>query len=287
MFLEQFVIITWNGKNKQYYMSKGYKFTKMFDKFRCNINDLTNGSRAIVKLKCDNCGKDFKKPYGNLRDKTKHYCKECRMTMIKHTIKEKYNVSCVSKLKIVQDKIKKTNLEKYGCKHPMQNKDVLKKQQMTNKKRYGYITPLLNTQVNPHTYQKFSYMQKHICELVYGILNYYEHGFYIDVALVKEHIAIEYDGGGHNLSVKLGSITEEEFKKKEIQRSIILQRNGWKIIRIINTYDKLLLDKDIIAYINISKKYLLTTIHHWIYINFDNQQIITSVFRKDFKEYGV
>ena len=32
MFLEQFVIITWNGKNKQYYMSKGYKFTKTFDK---------------------------------------------------------------------------------------------------------------------------------------------------------------------------------------------------------------------------------------------------------------
>ena len=283
MFLSNTVPVKWNGKNKQYYISKGYLFTKIADTFQCRIQDLSKGSRTIVTLKCDNCGKEFQKPYGNLRDKAKHYCKECRITMMKRTIKEKYNVSCVSKLKSVQDKIKKTNLERYGCEHPMQNKDVLRKQQMTNKKRYGHITPLLNTQVNPHIYQKFSYMQKHICELVYGTLNYYEHGFYIDVALVKEHIAIEYDGGGHDLSIKLHACTPEQFQKKEIQRTEILQRIGWKLIRIINKKDLQIENALLRLFINYSKMYLNKG-HHWIHVDFDKHEVRTSQFTKSFGE---
>ena len=77
----------------------------------------------------------------------------------------------------------------------------------------------------------------------------------LDIAFPDLEIAISYDGGGHNLSVKLGNKTEEEFNQEEIIRNNILKRNGWKQIHIISINDKLPSDEILLQMLDISKRY--------------------------------
>lgn len=59
----QDVKMTWNGRNKTYYIEKGYSFTKIGDKFSVKIADLPNGSSVEVKIICDYCGTEYTLPY--------------------------------------------------------------------------------------------------------------------------------------------------------------------------------------------------------------------------------
>ena len=61
MLLTKTVKIKWNSRNKKWYVNKNYKYTKMGDEFEVKVEDLTEGSGALVEVKCD-C-KDCKTPY--------------------------------------------------------------------------------------------------------------------------------------------------------------------------------------------------------------------------------
>jgi very-short-patch-repair endonuclease len=84
-----------------------------------------------------------------------------------------------------------------------------------------------------------SIQQKYIHSLFGGELNYQEGKSSLDIAFPNEKIYVEYDGGGHDLSVKLKSKTQKEFDEKEKRRRYALYRRGWKEIRIISRTDKL------------------------------------------------
>lgn len=60
---------------------------------------------------------------------------------------------------------------------------------------------------------------------------------YIDIVDKKNKLAIEYDGGGHRMSILLGKISEEKFNKKEKNMERNLIKNGWRFIRIKNEKD--------------------------------------------------
>lgn len=83
-----------------------------------------------------------------------------------------------------------------------------------------------------------SYGQEHICKLVNGTLNYPFYGFFLDI-LYEEWLDIEYNGGGHDLSVKLSQVTEEEFAVKEKRRSAAILSKGLKQLIIECKNDKL------------------------------------------------
>lgn len=53
-----------------------------------------------------------------------------------------------------------------------------------------------------------------------------------------EKIFFEYDGGGHNLRVKFGEITQEEFNRRERERTSFLKKRGLKEFRIIDSSKK-------------------------------------------------
>ena len=57
--LTKFVIIKWNPRNKKWYESRGYIFTKWKDEFEVKVEDLMNSSDVPVKIKCDGCGKEL------------------------------------------------------------------------------------------------------------------------------------------------------------------------------------------------------------------------------------
>ena len=127
--------------------------------------------------------------------------------------------------------------------------------------------------------------QSYINNLLKGKLNYPISNCSLDIAFPDEKIYIEYDGGGHNLSVKLNSITQKEFNKKEMKRNYFLMQKGWKSIRIISLKDKIPSDEKLIEMFNYAKQYLSTG-RHYIKFDIDNQNTITSQFTIQY-DFGI
>lgn len=77
--------------------------------------------------------------------------------------------------------------------------------------------------------------QLYISELITGSeLNFKYNRYYIDI--VKDNIAIEYDGKGHDLEVRLGKKSQQDFDEKEkVKISSILL--NFKLLRIIDKKD--------------------------------------------------
>jgi hypothetical protein len=145
---------------------------------------------------------------------------------MKRINREKYGVEYVSQRGEIQEKIKSNNMIKYGVEHLMHNpeysKEIMKKIRMS----------LFENNTFPSSSQ-----QRYIHEIVGGTINNLVDRFFLDVALIDEMIYIEYDGSGHDLSIKLGAISEKEFMKREISRQYFLKNAGWKLIRIRSKND--------------------------------------------------
>ena len=167
--------------------------------------------------------------------------------------------------------------------------ESLKKTKLTNIKRYGVDNPFksqvfqdkANATRNRNGSQSTSYQQEYLNQVLHGTSNYLYSRSYLDIAFPDEMIYIEYDGGGHDLSVKLGSITQENFDKRENRRSFYLRGKKWKEIRIISIEDKLPTEKKIIEMIEFAKEYLSLG-HHFIKFDIDNSKIINSKGKFDY-----
>ena len=147
-------IIKWNARYKEYYISKGYNFTKMGDEFEVRVEDLTKGSHALVKIQCDVCGKILNDQtwfnYTRLIDENNYCCNECLSRQSNNKKKNenevKYNRSfyqwCYNNLtKYEADIIIKRwdydlNVDKYGNK--LTPKDVSYGSQGFNRKGYWF-----------------------------------------------------------------------------------------------------------------------------------------------------
>lgn len=81
MILTETLKIKWNAGQKQYYIDKGYVFTKIGDEFECKFKDIPHSSDKFVDCKCDYCGKIYsiqiKKHYRGIQIVDKDACKDC------------------------------------------------------------------------------------------------------------------------------------------------------------------------------------------------------------------
>ena len=187
----------------------------------------------------------------------------------KQTNIERYGVDCVLKNKDVQEKIGKTMLERYGVENISQNKEIKKE---TIKK--------INMSLYKNGTAPCSKQQEYLHNLLGGELNYAVDRCLLDIAFPKEMIYIEYDGGGHDLSVRLGHITREEFNKNEKNRQYFLKKLGWKLIRIICNNDKKINDSiDFINIINNCKNHLNNS--SWIIIDLNDNIIYNNKIKED------
>lgn len=86
MLLTKNVLMKWSYSNKKWYENKGYTFTKWKDEFEVKVEDLPDGSNALIDIQCDGCEKivtnfrwvDYKK---QVKDDDKYYCKSCAMKL--------------------------------------------------------------------------------------------------------------------------------------------------------------------------------------------------------------
>ena len=181
----------------------------------------------------------------------------------------------------IKNKVYNTNLSRYGCKYVFQNREKYDKFKATMIKRYGVDNPTKNKEILnraiKNTISSFykngtgpsSKQQRHICNLLNGKLNYPVDKCLLDIAFPDEMIYIEYDGGGHDLSVKFGNLTKEQFNAKEMKRQYYLSSLGWKLIRIKCNNDKLPSDDIIIKKINDAKTSLNNNPSSWYVIDFN------------------
>ena len=165
MLLSEDTVIKWNSKNKRYYENLGYTYTKMRDEFAVRIEDLTEGSAALVEVLCDYCGKTYTvswRKYLEIHRRSeidKDCCKSCcelkardaivnkfgsykesfQKSNTKRTATniERYGSANVFASDIIKEKIKNTCLEKYGV-HCTANLDsVMEKRKSTCLEKYG------------------------------------------------------------------------------------------------------------------------------------------------------
>ncbi len=184
---------------------------------------------------------------------------------IKQTNLNKYGYPNAMSSNEIKQKVINTNLKKYNCKYSLQNPEVRKKIHVTMIKRYEC----------PNVYCKIpcSKQQFYIGTLLNGIINKYIKNYgYADILLEDEMLVIEYDGGGHRLGVKFGSITNDAFDKKEQEKEKSLNKMGYKLIRIISLYDLLPSDNELLLLINEAKQLLNNS--NIIKLNIDNNELI-------------
>jgi hypothetical protein len=94
-----------------------------------NVDKLTKGSSAIIKVKCDYCGKEknikYKEYIRNIKSNNKFSCSyKCGSLKSKENNIKKYGVEHHFQLDEVKEKIKETMIEKYGVEHVSNIKSI-------------------------------------------------------------------------------------------------------------------------------------------------------------------
>lgn len=183
---------------------------KMRSKIKVTGNQLPESSHVTIKYICDFCGAEFeRKKYSELRSGNVNACKNCR-----------------------NKKIIKTCQEKYGVNHPMQNFEIHKKSVEGHINNFG-------KEVNSCSFINgvpVSKVQKQISDKLENfVLNYLENGYYYDMFNSQLNLVIEYNGKGHDLVVRRGKMTYDEFKQRENKRiNQICQTHKLLIIEDLN-----------------------------------------------------
>jgi very-short-patch-repair endonuclease len=296
--------------------------------FLVKIEDLPPQSTFTISAACDYCNEPYEVQYGAYYRSTqglttKCACKNCasqkhRDIMLstygvvspsqldsvkekkKQTTLEHYGVDNPSKSKVIRDRVENTMMERYGVSSPAQVKEFQEKRAATCMERYGVDCSLKSAEVREKAAksyyiafsQKCSKQQMYLFNLYSNEenveVNYPISYYNVDLYFVNDNIVMEYDGSGHDLSVKMGNVTQDEFDHKEMIRSIILKREGCKLIKIASEQDKLPSDEILLQMLEQAKQYFSDYSNHsWIEFNIDTSTVCNAE-QKDgvFFDYG-
>lgn len=244
---------------EKHFKSLGYD-VKNGDVITIPAKDLPKGSGIKIDVECCYCHKIFKKSWRRyLETKEKCCCENCKERKMMETSLEKYGNICSLRNPEVQAKSTATNMKNLGVQYPFQNPNILQKC------RDNYIKNNNNTVM-------VSKQQKYLCDLYGGVLNYPISLYFADIVL--DDIVVEYDGRGHDLSVRLHYISADEFNYKEHIREQEIIHHGYKIFRIISKEDKLPPDDVLLNIKENVCNILHTTEYNIATYNIDTQEMI-------------
>lgn len=241
--------------------------------FGCKLIGEYENSRKPIEFECK-CGRHGRKSLSNFR---KHpYCSECG-NEIDHAAKRlsyEYVKSEYEKRgMILQEKEYKNAITpmRYICSCGSEAVDTYNKIQQGMRCKNCRYERARETMCKNGTIAT-SYQQEIQHELFGGELNFPVGRYALDIAFPSEHIYIEYDGSGHDLCVKRGECSQEEFIKRGLKRNYYLMRRGWKSIRFISSLDMLPRKEKMIELYNAAQNVLKSGQHYYI-VNFDNGTI--------------
>lgn len=207
---------------------------------------------------------------------------------------EHYGVSNPQLSLEVRERTAKTNLERYGYMFPSQSPEVKDRAFQSNLDKYGCKSTLQLPEVRKkavqtlykNSSQKASKQQRYICDLYNGVLNFPIKYYNVDICLPDDNLVVEYDGGGHSLSVIMGRETVEEHAHKEIVRYNVIKIEGYKQMRIISSKDIIPCDKILLQMLFEAKQYFSEYPNHsWIEYDID-KSIVRNAEYKDGVKYN-
>ena len=184
----------------------------------------------------------------------------------------------------IRKKSEKTLQEKYGCTNVMFLPEMHEKAAQTMEKRYGtrnvWDIPEIQEKYRNSIFQNgtgaTSSQQNAIFNIIKtqyssAVLNYPIGKKYFG-DIVIDNIDFEVDYGGHNLSVKRGNMTQEEFDQKQLIRDKIVKSEGYKIIRLIADKERRIpSDSKLLEILEFSKQYFNKYPNHsWIEWHLDD-----------------
>lgn len=240
---------------EKHFQNLGYN-VKNGDYIEIPAKHLPNGSGTKVKVQCSYCGKYFYKAWRRyLETKDSICCESCKERKMMDTSFAKYGNICSLRNPVVQEKSQATCIKNWGVPHSLMNAEVRAKCIKTRRNNFNSNDWIL----------KGSKQQQKFYDLYGGIYNYTILDYYVDIYFPNYNIYFEYDGSGHNLSVKLNNITQEEFDEKEFIRTSRLLSLGLKEFRIISKYDLLPNDNELFSIKN-RAFYILNELDYDIYI---------------------
>ena len=217
------------------------------------------------------------------------------------TFYEKTGYEYPSQSPEVRDKMTKSYIDHYNVDNPQLSFDVREKTKKTCLERYGYDTPLKSEEVKekiaktsyrngsvPTSRQQFYLFSLYKSAYNFAKLNYPISHFNADICFPEEKLDIELDCGGHNLSVKTGQLTQEQFNQKELIRDKVIKNKGYKIIRIKSKTSKLPCDQILLQMLSDAKQYFYNYPNHsWIEFNIDESIVRNAEFKNGiFYNYG-
>ena len=289
------------GKIIQYYKEMGYN-AKHKRPLMVKVEDLPKNSCKKVEVLCDMCKKNTMtvvyESYNIVVENTGSYvCKECSSEKRRRTNQEKYGVPYPIQNELFKKKREQTYLERYGVTNILQSEEFKEKQRHTMRQRYGVDSPMKlqafkekqSKTMYENGTQKASKQQLYLHRLYGGELNYPIKYYDADICFPDENIVVEYDGSGHNLSVRFGNYTQEEFDQREIVRNNVLKKEGYKQMRIVSKRDKLPSDSILLQMLSEAKQYFSATNHSWITYDIDNSLMINAENKNTngiFYDYG-
>lgn len=200
----------------------------------------------------------------------------------RNTNLQKYGYTSPSQVPKFKEKARLTAIERYGVDCPSKNEEVKQKTRNTNIQKYGVPntmqSPEVRAKVNEtlcrNGTQKTSSQQLYLHSIYGGEINYAVSYYAVDICFPEEKLAIEYDGGGHDLRVVLGRLTQEEFDNKEMIRNIVLKKEGYKRINIVSKNDLLPSDQILLQMLSDAKQYFTQYPNHsWITYNIDTSTV--------------
>lgn len=307
-------------QNINWFISRGYDCA-LKEIVLVKVEDLTPKNSRAIKIKCDYCNKEFSRRFADhtfIKSKTsidKDACKDCALIKQREVFFLENGVENPFQLESVKDKIKESNMKLYGVENPMQSDEVKERLVIGYIEKYGVDNPSKSDVVKQRIVDTMqerygvdnimelakyrlkiadslsknqsvstSKQQIYIHKIYGGILNYANNCPVLDIAFPDLNMYTEYNGGGHDLKVKLGILSKEEFRQKELRRYHYLRGLGWKAMFIDSDNDLLPDDNKLLEILEIGKTYLLSG-GKWIKFSIDDNMIICDTYKIDYA-YG-
>ena len=268
----------------------------MGDSVEVKLEDMMEGSKCLVKVICDYCGKLHTKTYRDyLRYKAsngKDCCGDCHkkaietnqtryggnspacspevIAKISKTSQEKYGKSWPSQVDWVREKVENTNLDRYGCINPSQNLEVQLKQRQSCQRKYGGNSSQCSPEVRLKTLKTLTASGK-VCSSkqeramveslkeIYGEDNCYPQ-YLLDRILFDCLLVLD----DVKIDVEYDGVYWHKDAHKDIRRDYFTISNGYKVLRFRGKYE-IPTKEQIIKGVN----YLVNSEHRHLIIDLD------------------
>lgn len=273
MIISKTTTAIWNPANIEHYTQKGYKYTKVGEKFEVKVEDLNLASKFHVLVQCDFCGKIVEKPFFEVPKRKYHTCGDepCRRQAI--------SIGHKSRDKKEKEESRKRQVETFKSRYG-KNENPEGAKALAEKKRQNYLNKHgVNHAFRDANYKKSHYqgmvpiskLQLHLQTTLNAIQTHIKR-YVCNVSFPNDSIIIERIDSSNRISLTIGDINEKELFCQQHKRlnNIILE--GWKIIFLKCKKD--FIEEKMIKLFNEAKNHLLNTKNSdTVFIDYDNKHI--------------